>query len=481
MDIDELEERQVLQVECKDDFLFFIQYFFKKIHGKRFVTNSHHEIICSTMEKVMSGDITRLIINIAPRYGKTEVAVKNFIAHCLAVNPAAKFLHLSYSQELALDNSEEVRDMIRSHEYQELFPNVQIKHGSTAKKKWFTTAGGGIYATSAGGQVTGFGAGEVDDDEEKEIEEFFTESKDGFAGAIIIDDPIKPDDADSVLARDKINNKFDSTVRSRANSRKTPIIIIMQRLHPSDLCGHVVKDEDWTILSLPCLTEVDGVETSLWEHKDTVEELHKKRILNKIVFERQYQQDPKPLEGLLYTQFLTYDSIDFEIKEVSAYVDVADTGQDYLCCIIHTTHLNMRYILDIYYTQEPNEVTENEVANRFAQHNVNYAKTESNAGGRGFGRNVQRICIENGNYKTMFQPFHQSGNKVSRIINGASLVQNTVMYPSDWDNRWVKFYDSMTSFMKKTCQDLEGHDDAQDTITGIVEDTGMNIEVEIDN
>lgn len=475
MEVSELEERQVLNVECKNDFLFFIRYFFKKHHGKKFVVNSHHEIICKTMERVMSGEITRLIINIAPRYGKTEVAVKQFIGHCLAINPSAKFLHLSYSQELALDNSEEVRDMIRSQEYQELFPNVQIKHGSTAKKKWFTTEGGGVYATSSGGQVTGFGAGEVDKEEEDGLEGFLegiegSETKKGFAGAIIIDDPIKPDDADSALARDKVNFKFDSTIVNRTNSRKTPIIIIMQRLHPNDLCGHVSKQGGWSILSLPCIKEdKEGEKVALWPHKHTVEELDDLRKRNTIVFDRQYMQNPKPLEGLLYKEYKTYSKITFELMNIRSYTDVADTGGDYLCSIIYVEHLGMIYLLDVYYTKEPNEITEPEVARRHLMFEVNHAKIESNSGGRGFARSVERISRELGNKKTKFQPFPQSGNKVSRITNNSSTVQNIIMYPDDWAYRWEKFYNSMNTFMALSCEDDEGHDDAQDTITGVVE------------
>jgi hypothetical protein len=196
-----------------------------------------------------------LIINIAPRYGKTEVAVKNFIAKGLAHNPAAKFIHLSYSDDLALDNSEEVKDIIKSAEYQQLFPEVQIKPGTDSKKKWYTTKGGGVYATAAAGQVTGFGAGKVDDEE---VEKFFDEiESEGFGGALVIDDPIKPEDADSELIRERVNNRFDSTIRNRVNSRNTPIIIIMQRLHEHDLCGYLIDNEGtkWEVLSLPSIKE----------------------------------------------------------------------------------------------------------------------------------------------------------------------------------------------------------------------------------
>jgi hypothetical protein len=225
------------------------------------------------------------MINIAPRYGKTELAVKNFISHGLSINPAAKFIHLSYSTELALDNSEAVKDIIEHESFKEIFPEVVIKKDSKAKKKWYTTAGGGVYATSTGGQVTGFGAGTVDDDDEKFDEEFedeFSQLLEGiginqtFGGALIIDDPIKPEDADSEIKRNRVNNRYDSTIKNRVNSRNTPIIIMMQRVHEDDLCGYLLKNEpgEWFVLSLPCIqVDDEGKRTALWEFKHTLAEL----------------------------------------------------------------------------------------------------------------------------------------------------------------------------------------------------------------
>ena len=252
--ITDIEVLAVAKAKCLKSFLFFTRYFFKKRFNKKFVIGEHHLQIADVLQRVYSGEITRLIINIAPRYGKTELAVKNFIAMGLAINPAAKFIHLSYSDDLALDNSEDTKNIVTSSEYQELFPEVQIKKNSDSKKKWYTTKGGGVYATSAAGQVTGFGAGQVDDID------FIAGGENGlFGGALIIDDPIKPEDADSELQRERINTRYDSTIVNRVNSRNTPIIIIMQRLHERDLCGYLMEDDSdhWHVLSLSCIKE-DG-------------------------------------------------------------------------------------------------------------------------------------------------------------------------------------------------------------------------------
>jgi predicted phage terminase large subunit-like protein len=447
--------------------LFFTRYFFKKRFNRKFVTGDHHHRICEALERVLKGECTRLIINIAPRFGKTELAVKNFIAHGLALNPAAKFIHLSYSDDLALDNSEEVKDLVQESFYQELFPAVQIKKDSKAKKKWYTTEGGGVYATSAAGQVTGFGAGKVDEEEE-EIEEFFDSisQKEGFSGALIIDDPIKPEDADSETVRERVNNRFDSTIRNRVNSRNTPIIIIMQRLHEQDLCGYLIDNEGakWEVLSLPSIRE-DG--TALWPFKHTLEELREMEVLNPIVFERQHLQNPKPIQGRLYKAFKTYKDLPHNALKTKAVIDTADEGADFLCSIVYRPTLTGYYITDVYYTQDGMEVTEGRTARQLQAHSVERVKVESNNGGRAFARNVERISREMGNTRTMFSWFHQTKNKQARIFTQAADVQNMIYYPEDWEKRWPLFAKAVKNYQ---ATGVNAHDDAPDALTMIVEE-----------
>jgi hypothetical protein len=311
MTAEDVKRLKIVKYKTQESLLFFTRYFYKIRYNRKFIVSEHHQIICDALERVLRGEITRLIINISPRYGKTELAVKNFIAHGLALNPVAKFIHLTYAKNLALDNSEEAKDIVANEEYQKLFP-VEIKRDSKSKEKWYTTKGGGVYATAAGGQVTGFGAGKVDEENEEdedlalasEIEELEKqvelapkldiEKKFNFAGAIIIDDPIKPDDAMSDLKRGRVNERFETTIRNRVNSRKTPIIVIQQRVHEKDLSGYLMDVEpgEWTVIKLSALKE-DG--TPLWELKHTAEELLQLKRINPYVFEAQYQQDPKPI------------------------------------------------------------------------------------------------------------------------------------------------------------------------------------------
>jgi predicted phage terminase large subunit-like protein len=463
---------KVARYECLASSLFFTAYFHKHQHKAKFIVNSHHQLICEKLDQVYKGEVTRLIINLAPRYSKTELAVKSFIANGFALNPACKFIHLSYADDLALDNSEAVRDLVQSQEYRQLFPEVQIKPSSKAKDKWYTTAGGGVLARSAGGQVTGFGAGKVDP-EEDEIREFISDIdlKKGFAGAIIIDDPIKPDQAESELVRERINNRFDSTIRSRVNSRNTPIIIIMQRLHEHDLCGYLLEQEpdEWEVLSLPCIQEDEqGNEYALWPHKHTLEELKELEELDAVMFSRQYQQDPMPREGFLYSPFKTYKEMPVSGYAVTkAYIDTADQGADFLCSIVYVEQDAGIYVLDVLYTDARMEETEPMAAKQMAQHKVKVARVESNNGGLGFTRQVEAQTRLLGNHQTTFKPFHQSANKVTRIITNQAKVNNLVYMPEGWDIRWPKFHKAITQYK---AQGKNKHDDAPDALTGTVEE-----------
>jgi len=287
------QERQLITAKIFTDTLFATRYFFRKNEDRSFIVGQHHKLIAEALDRVYNGEITRLIINMPPRYGKTEMAVKTFIAKGLAMNPASKYLHLSYSSTLALDNSEAAKDMVNSEWYRDLFPYVEPKKDSKAKQKWYTTEKGGVYATSSAGQVTGFGAGIVE--EEKLINEFDVDTSSTWGGAIIIDDPLKPEDAESPVMRDKVNQRFETTIRSRANSRNTPIIVIMQRVHKDDLTGYLtrIEPDKWHVLTLPALIQhEDGSEEALFPMKHTIEELHDLEKANKYVFQTQYQQNP---------------------------------------------------------------------------------------------------------------------------------------------------------------------------------------------
>lgn len=310
--------RGTAKYKCEQSHLFFTRYFFRYRHGTKFIVNWHHQLISDELEKVISGETQNLIINVSPGSSKTEIVVINFIARGLAKNPRSRFLHLSYSDDLALLNSQAAREIILSDEFRALWPMV-IASDTKAKKRWNIMMngkiGGGVYATSLSGQVTGFRAGHMSD---------------GFQGAIIIDDPMKPEDAFSKTKLEVANRKLLTTVKSRRASPKTPIVIIMQRISENDSVGFIESGGlpgKWKYVKIPALLDPEYVSRlekkyrdsmpktakdvngrfSYWEYKEPVKELIEMESgqgkdtsgnqISRHVFSSQYQQSPVQLGG----------------------------------------------------------------------------------------------------------------------------------------------------------------------------------------
>ncbi|AYY23413.1 DNA-packaging protein [Klebsiella pneumoniae] len=230
------------KVECEEDGLYYARYFFKQRTGGKMIVAPHHKVIQKTLDRVIDGEIQRLIINVPPGYTKTELATINMMGRGLALNCRARFMHLSYSHNLALLNSSTARGMIKSQAYQSMWP-MALRDDADSKAMWWTEHGGGVYASSAAGQVTGFRAGHMEP---------------GWQGALIIDDPVKPDDAYSEIVRDGVNNRFNETIKSRLAIETTPMIVIMQRIHYHDLSGYLLRGgsgEKWHHLNLPVIID----------------------------------------------------------------------------------------------------------------------------------------------------------------------------------------------------------------------------------
>lgn len=277
------EQRAVAAQLASEDFYFFARWMFLLRRGFPWRKALHHALICAALMRVFRGECTRLIINIPPRYSKTELAVVNWIAWCLGKVPDAEFIHTSYSATLAAANSGNVLDVVKHEAYREIFPGVGI--GKDSQAHWTTTAGGVMYACGSGGTLTGFGAGKF---------------REGFGGAIVIDDPHKADEARSDAVRQGVIEWFQNTLESRKNSPQTPIILIMQRLHEEDLTGWLLgggNGEKWDHLCLPAL-QADG--TALWPEKHTVEQLQLMQLASPYTFAGQMQQKPAPPGGLIF-------------------------------------------------------------------------------------------------------------------------------------------------------------------------------------
>ncbi len=237
---------QARKIECELDGMYFNRYFMKQRLGAKMIIGNHHPEMQNALNRTMLPEshplfIPRLIINVPPGYTKTEMASIHYIARGLAINPRNRFLHLSYSHDLALQNSSTAREIVKSKSFQEMW-KINTKDDSDSKSTWWTHESGGVRATSSKGQVTGFRAGHMEKGE--------------FTGALVIDDPVKPDDAYSEVKREDVNNRFSETISSRLAIESVPIIVIMQRIHHKDLSGYLLtggSGEKWHHLDLPVI------------------------------------------------------------------------------------------------------------------------------------------------------------------------------------------------------------------------------------
>ena len=308
--------------------LDFTRYLFSDRESTDFLEGPHHSVMCDCLDKVLTGEITRLIISIPPGYTKTDIAVVNFIAKGFHLNPSSRFIHATYSDSLARENSDKIKQLIELEAYQSIKP-LSIRTDSSAKDRWKTTDGGGLLAKASGGSITGFRAGYMD--------------KNRFTGALVIDDPLKPDDAFSPKKRTTVNQRATNTFKSRLAHDKVPIVVIMQRLHGDDFAGHLLTGgtgEIWHHLNLS--VEIDNsldypkewthgvpidhdlLDGPLWPFKHDEEEIKILKV-DSYTFASQYAQRPVSIEGALFEM----ENFEWwnELPEMEYHAFYVDTAQ----------------------------------------------------------------------------------------------------------------------------------------------------------
>ena len=275
------------------DFMSFVERAFMELNPQtRFLPAPHIEVMASRMEDCRLGNIKRLIVNLPPRSLKSIVVSVAFSAWLLGKYPSAQIICASYGQDLADKLARDCRSLMTSAFYRRLFPRTRLSPDKQAVHDFLTTEHGGRMATSVGGVLTGRGA-----------------------DFIILDDPLKPDDAMSETRRNSVNAWYDNSLLSRLNNKETGVIVIvMQRLHQDDLVGHVLEQGRWDVVSFPAIAVEDEIHVidGPLEKKLFVRQvgdiLHPEResaatlaaireTLGSYNFESQYQQNPMPQGG----------------------------------------------------------------------------------------------------------------------------------------------------------------------------------------
>jgi len=259
--------------------------------GQAFVPAWHLQAIGWQLERVRRGEIRRLIINMLPRSLKSIMTSVAFPAFLLGHDPAQRIICVSYSGDLARKHANDFRALVEAPWYRELFPGARIgKKDSETEIE--LNARGFRLATSVGGTLTGRG-GQL----------------------IIVDDPLKPDDALSEAKRSTANLWFANTLLSRLDDKRTgAIVVVMQRVHMDDLSGFLMSQSDeWELLSLPAIAEFEEtiplgsgrshrrqVGEALSPEREPLRVLESLKLqIGSDAFSAQYQQAPVPPGGAM--------------------------------------------------------------------------------------------------------------------------------------------------------------------------------------
>lgn len=318
---------------ARTDFRFFLRKAFPWISGGASLEwNWHLDAIAHELNRIDAGDHLRLLVTLPPRNLKSITISVAWVAWMLGRDPTRNFVCVSYSGELAGKLARDCLGIIQSHWYRAIFPGTVTSSKRSANHDFETTAGGGRMATSIGGTLTGRG-GDI----------------------IIIDDPIKPDEAQSDTTRNNVNDWYRTTLASRLNDKRTgAIICVMQRLHQYDLAGQMLDDDGWTYLCIPAIATENVVvdlpggrkyyrreSEVLHAARESLATLQQiKRDQGSVIFEAQYQQNPVPADGnMISANWLHFVDPATGIPEDGQIIQSWDTASkdgihnDYSVCI----------------------------------------------------------------------------------------------------------------------------------------------------
>lgn len=403
-----------------------------------------------------------MTINMPPRHGKSFTA-NLFAQWLLGKNKRRQVITVSYSRDLSDRFSQQVRDGIAVDKgrpleitYTDIFPDTVIKYGDSSKREWSLEGSSVVnyFSTSFGSSITGRGA-----------------------TLGIVDDPVK--DHVEAFNEQLLDDKmywYDNTFHSRIEKGGKKIVIAT-RWSTKDLTGRLLEREpdEWYELKLPaCLNEETG-EMLCEELFDFDMYMKAKEVMSEEIFMANYQQVPMDVKGRLYTKISTYEDNPIPVDDrgrplferIVSYTDTADTGADNLVSIVAGEYKGQLWILDILYTKEPMEITEPLQAKLLVENGVTFAKFESNNGGRGYARNIEKILWEEySTRKPRIDWFHQSKNKKARILTESVFVMNNIFFPKDWHIQFSRFSQDLLSFQK---EGKNKHDDAPDCLTGLAE------------
>jgi predicted phage terminase large subunit-like protein len=339
------EAQQAFNYILRANFECFLQMCFLYLNpGAPYLPNWHIKAIAYQLDRIRRGEITRLIINMPPRYLKSLTVTVAFTAFLLGLEPWRKIFAISYGDDLSAKHASDFRSIMHAPWFKRAFRKMQILR--SVDGELVTTKRGFRKSTSVSGPLTGLGG-----------------------DLFIIDDPQKPVDAQSESRRNGLNQWVSNTLMSRLDNKQTgAIIVVMQRVHMDDLSGFLSNSpDDWEILSLPAISEVEEnipIGDGKIYHRQIGEALHpelesldtirkQQQMMGPDVFAAQYQQSPVPPGGAMIKRaWLRYYDVAPELRDgrvIQSWDTAAKDGaqNDWSVCTTWLLVDNHFYLLDV--------------------------------------------------------------------------------------------------------------------------------------
>jgi len=401
----------------------FIVKTFQSVDGsQRYLHNWHIDLIAHHLENAYRRKTKRLIITLPPRNLKSIAASIAFPAWVLGQDPNNRIICASYANDLSAKLARDCRDVMDTDWYREAFPKTRVNKKKNAENEFETTANGYRLATSVGGTLTGRGG-----------------------SILIIDDPIKPQEAMSATIRKSVNFWYDSTLYSRLDDKRNDvIIIIMQRVHADDLVSHVLEKEDWVHLNLPAIAESterfeldDGrvftrdIGDLLHQEREPIEVLEKtKSNLGTFLFNAQYQQNPLPEAGniIKWEWFKTFTRFPQSKSFMENIVQSWDTamkthdGNDWSACTTWVIFEKKYFLIDVFCERLDFPSLKQKVVELKTKFNAATVLIEDKGSGTGL---IQQLASEG-----MVRPIaiNPEGSKVDRMTAQSATIEASYVF-----------------------------------------------------
>lgn len=450
-----------------------------------------HVVYYSVLDMFAHGKIKKLIIQQPPQHGKSEGSSRKLPAFMEGLNPDLKICIGSYAATIARDFNRDVQRIIDTPQYRELFPETYLNGSNvvTLANTYLRNSDviemvgrkGSLRVVGRGGSLTS-----------KTVD------------VSILDDVYKDySEGNSPIIREAAWKWYTTVVRTRLHNQSQELIVFT-RWHDDDLIGRIEKSgeviidakrwEDfenvppgaWVRINFEALkegepTELDPREKgeALWESRHSKIKLEGQKALDAVQFNCLYQGNPASAEGRLYQPFKTWiDKSEWgQYIRTGCYIDVADEGNDLLVAIAYDIYKSSNQIwnertkkfepilyalvTDMEMTDASTDVTTITIPHLINRNGVQRVWVESNNGGSQFEKTIKKKI------KALTTPFYQNGNKESRIITASAMVNQQIIMPFDWENRFTKAYEHITTFLRNF--GANKHDDAEDALTGIYE------------